>query len=74
MHSALCDTLPLPSVNHTFFLFLLLWPYLSVKSYFLKLYTVSIKFILAPLKNISLYYQLCGDFSHFKAFWLSGLD
>lgn len=56
------------------FCFLCFCAYVSVKVYFLKLYTVYIKLILAPLKNISLYYQLCGDFSHFKAFWLSGLD
>lgn len=74
MDFALCDTLPLSSVNHTFFLFPLLLSYVSVKLDFLKLYPVYIKLILAPLKNISLYYQLCGDFSHFKAFWLSGLD
>lgn len=62
------------SVNQTLYLLPLLLSYVSVKVYFLKIYTVYIKLILAPLKNISLYYQLCGDFSHFKAFWLSGLD
>lgn len=62
--------LPLPSVNHTLFLF----PLLLSNFIFWNYTQLYIKLILAPLKTISLYYQLCGDFSHFKAFCLSGLD
>lgn len=35
MYFTLCDTLPLPSVNHTFFLFPLLLSFVSVNFYFI---------------------------------------